>query len=60
MIRFIFSIKINSTNIPEHGRVIPTLEQLPVFTEEPIDLGRHTIAYDARYLKELFQRVLDG
>eukprot|EP01147_Barroeca_monosierra_P007560 gene7560-9839_t len=44
----------------EHGRVIPTLEQLPVFTEEPIDLGRHTIAYDARYLKELFQRVLDG
>ncbi|EGD75824.1 tetratricopeptide repeat protein 30 [Salpingoeca rosetta] len=42
----------------EHGRVIPTLDQLPLFSDEPIDLGRHTIAFEARYLKDLFQRVL--
>ena len=44
----------------EHGKIIPTLDQLPLFSDEPIDLGRHTIAYESRFLKELFQRVLRG
>jgi hypothetical protein len=40
-----------------HGRAIATVEQEPL-SAEPFDAGRNTVAYEARYLKALFQKVI--
>jgi len=29
-----------------------------MFSNEPFDLGKHTVAYEARYLKDLFLKVM--
>eukprot|EP00045_Choanoeca_perplexa_P009833 m.96265 g.96265 ORF g.96265 m.96265 type:complete len:647 (+) comp15044_c2_seq1:2053-3993(+) len=42
----------------EHGKSIPTVDQIPMFSNEPFDLGKHTVAYEARYLKDLFLKVM--
>eukprot|EP00049_Salpingoeca_infusionum_P019055 m.359964 g.359964 ORF g.359964 m.359964 type:complete len:658 (-) comp18832_c0_seq1:373-2346(-) len=42
----------------EFGQVVPTVDQLPMFSSEPFDLGKHTVAYEARFLKHLFQKVV--
>jgi hypothetical protein len=44
--------------VAEHGKGIPTVDHLPLFSNEPFDLGKHTVAYEARYLKQLFLRVM--
>jgi tetratricopeptide repeat protein 30 len=36
---------------------VPTIDQPPLFLEEPFDLGKHTVAYEARYVKALFSKV---
>lgn len=41
----------------EHGKKIPTIEHPPLFLDAPFDLGKHTIGYEARYLKALFNKV---
>jgi len=41
----------------EHGRTVPTIDQPPLFMDEPFDLGKHTVAYEARYVKALFSKV---
>jgi len=41
----------------EHGKGVPTIDQLPMFQMDAFDLGKHTVAYEARYIKSLFQRV---
>eukprot|EP00055_Hartaetosiga_balthica_P002876 m.5609 g.5609 ORF g.5609 m.5609 type:complete len:648 (-) comp2437_c0_seq1:427-2370(-) len=44
----------------EHGRLIPTLGQLPLFEEETVELGKSTIGYEARYVRALFEKVIKG
>lgn len=46
-----------SSVITEHGKTTPTIDQPPLFLEEPFDLGKHTVAYQARYVKALFAKV---
>ena len=43
--------------LAEHGRTVPTIDQPPLFMDEPFDLGKHTVAYEARYVKALFSKV---
>jgi tetratricopeptide repeat protein 30 len=40
-----------------HGRLIRTVEDLP-FAEEDLDAGKHSVAYEARLLKDLMQRLI--
>eukprot|EP00056_Hartaetosiga_gracilis_P003970 m.69940 g.69940 ORF g.69940 m.69940 type:complete len:648 (-) comp11653_c0_seq1:1089-3032(-) len=44
----------------EYGRLIPTVDQLPLFEEESVDLGKHTVGYEARYVRALFEQVTRG
>lgn len=40
-----------------HGRSISTVEDLPL-NQEAFDVGKHTVTYEARVLKHLFQELL--
>lgn len=54
MVQYVTSLFPSPT---EHGRNVPTIDQPPLFLEEPFDLGKHTVAYEARYVKALFSKV---